>query len=307
MASWTTADIPDQTGRTVVVTGANSGIGLAAAQALVAAGAHVVLACRDLAKGERAAGSITASTTPPARGAAGSAEVRELDLADLSSVGRFAAGLDRPVDVLVNNAGLMAVPEQRTADGFEMQIGTNFLGHFALTGLLLPRISDRVVTLSSLMHRWGRIDLDDLNWERRRYQRWLAYGQSKLADLMFAYELQHRFVAAGSRLRSTAAHPGYAATNLQARTGTVQDRFMALANRVVAQDAAAGALPTLYAATVADLPGGTYVGPGGPGGTRGAPVPVGSSRPSHDRAVQRALWQRAEALTGVSIAVPLRP
>ncbi|MCE0762681.1 oxidoreductase [Pseudonocardia kujensis] len=298
MASWTTADIPDQTGRTVVVTGANSGIGLEAARALVAAGAHVVLACRDPGKGEAAALAISG---------AGSTEVRELDLADLSSVGRFAAGLDRRVDVLVNNAGLMAVPEQRTADGFEMQIGTNFLGHFALTGLLLPRITDRVVTLSSLMHRIGRIDLDDLTWQRRRYQRWLAYGQSKLADLMFAYELQHRFVAAGSLLRSTAAHPGYAATNLQTRTGTVQDRFMAAANRVVAQDAAGGALPTLYAATVPDLPGGTYVGPGGPGETRGAPVPVGSSRASHDRAVQRALWEQAEALTGVSIAVPRRP
>ncbi|WP_433504377.1 oxidoreductase [Pseudonocardia halophobica] len=295
MASWSTADVPDLTGRTVVVTGANSGIGLEAARALAAAGAHVVLACRSTAKGEAAAASLTGST-----------EVRELDLADLSSVGRFAAALDRPVDVLVNNAGLMAVPEQRTADGFEMQIGTNFLGHFALTGLLLPRITDRVVTLSSLMHRIGRIDLDDLNWERRRYQRWLAYGQSKLADLMFAYELQHRFVAAGSLLRSVAAHPGYAATNLQTRTGTVQDRFMAVANRVVAQDAAGGALPTLYAATVPDLPGGTYVGPGGPGETRGAPRPVGSGRASHDRAVQRALWERAEALTGVSIAVPVR-
>lgn len=296
MASWSTADVPDLTGRTVVVTGANSGIGLEAARALAAAGAHVVLACRNTAKGEAAAASLTGST-----------EVRELDLADLSSVGRFAADLDRPVDVLVNNAGLMAVPEQRTADGFEMQIGTNFLGHFALTGLLLPRITDRVVTLSSLLHRIGRIDLDDLNWERRRYQRWLAYGQSKLADLMFAYELQHRFVAAGSLLRSVAAHPGYAATNLQTRTGTVQDRFMAIGNRVVAQDAAGGALPTLYAATVPDLPGGTYVGPGGPGGTRGAPGPVGSSRASHDRGVQRALWARAEALTGVSIAVPVRP
>jgi NAD(P)-dependent dehydrogenase (short-subunit alcohol dehydrogenase family) len=299
MASWTTADIPDQTGRTVVVTGANSGIGLEAVRALATAGAHVVLACRNTAKGEQAAATVTA--------VAGSTEVRELDLADLSSVGRFAAGLDRQVDVLVNNAGLMAVPELRTADGFEMQIGTNFLGHFALTGLLLPRITDRVVTVSSLMHRMGRIDLDDLAWQRRRYHRWLAYGQSKLADLMFAYELQHRFVAAGSLLRSMAAHPGYAATNLQARTGTVQDQVMRVLNGIIAQDAAGGALPTLYAATVPDLPGGTFVGPGGAGGTRGAPVPVGSSRASHDRTVRRALWERAEALTGVSIAVPVRP
>jgi NAD(P)-dependent dehydrogenase (short-subunit alcohol dehydrogenase family) len=288
MGNWTAADMASQAGRTVVVTGANSGIGLVAARELARAGARVILAVRDAVKGAQAAAGMT-----------GTVEVRRLDLADLASVAGFASAVDHPVDVLVNNAGLMAVPHRRTADGFEMQLGTNFLGHFALTGLLLPRITDRVVTLSSFMHRLGRIDLDDLNWERRRYQRWPAYGQSKLADLMFAYELQRRFVAAGSRLRSMAAHPGYAATNLQSRTESVQDQVMGLFNRIAAQSPDDGALPTLYAATEPDLAGGTYVGPGGPGEMWGAPRPVGSSAASHDRAVARALWERAAALTGV--------
>jgi NAD(P)-dependent dehydrogenase (short-subunit alcohol dehydrogenase family) len=293
MAAWTPADIGDQSGRTFVITGANSGIGLEAARALVHAGAHVVLAVRDTEKGEQAAGDIGA-------GAGGTSEIRRLDLADLSSVRAFATGLDGPVDVLINNAGLMAVPERRTVEGFEMQIGTNFLGHFALTGLLLDTITDRVVTLSSLAHRMGSIDLSDLNWRRRRYQRWLAYGQSKLADLMFAYELEHRFVAAGSPLRSMAAHPGYSATNLQGRTESVQDMAMGVLNKVIAQGPEMGAQPTLYAATVPDLPGGTLVGPSGFGEMSGPPVPVGSSAASHDRAVQAALWDLAVELTGVT-------
>jgi NAD(P)-dependent dehydrogenase (short-subunit alcohol dehydrogenase family) len=291
MGQWSAADIAPQTGRTVVVTGANSGIGLAATRELVRAGAHVVMAVRDTAKGEAAAATL--------RGLPGRAEVRPLDLADLVSVHKFAAGVDSPVDVLVNNAGLMAVPLRRTADGFEMQTGTNFLGHFALTGLLLPQLTDRIVTLSSLAHRLGGLDVADLNWERRRYQRWLAYGQSKLADLMFAYELQRRFVAGGSLLRSMAAHPGYAATNLQSRTESVQDHLMGVFNRVLAQSADGGALPTLYAATEPDLPGGSYVGPGGLGEVSGAPRPVASSAASHDRAVARALWDRAVELTDV--------
>jgi NAD(P)-dependent dehydrogenase (short-subunit alcohol dehydrogenase family) len=161
----------------------------------------------------------------------------------------------------------------------------------------LPQVTDRVVTMSSFLHRIGRIELSDLNWERRRYRRWLAYGQSKLANLMFAYELQHRLLAAGSSVRSMAAHPGYAATNLQGRTGTVQDRFTGLVNAVAAQSAEMGALPELFAATVVDLPGGTYVGPGGPGEMRGHPRPVGSSGRSHDRVVQRELWAASEQLT----------
>jgi NAD(P)-dependent dehydrogenase (short-subunit alcohol dehydrogenase family) len=233
----------------------------------------------------------------------GSTEVRALDLADLSSVRAFADGTSTPIDVLVNNAGLRAVPERRTTDGFEMQIGTNFLGHFALTGLLLDRIGDRVVTLSSLVHRFGSIDLTDLNWRRRRYQRWLAYGQSKLADLMFAYELEHRFVASGSPLRSVAAHPGYSATNLQSRTESFQDALMGIGNKLMAQTAEMGARPALYAATVSDLPGGSYVGPDGWGEAAGNPVPVGSTVASHDRDVQRRLWDTAVELTGVSPTV----
>jgi NAD(P)-dependent dehydrogenase (short-subunit alcohol dehydrogenase family) len=298
MAPWTSADIPDQTGRTIVVTGANSGLGLAAARALVAHGADVVLACRNTDKGEQAAAEISRDGVP------GTATVEELDLADLASVRKFAARLDGPVATLINNAGLMAIPEQRTTEGFEMQFGTNVLGHFALTGLLLDRITDRVVFLSSLAHRLGRIRLDDLNWQRRRYQRWLAYGQSKLADLMIAYELEHRFVAAGSSLRAMAAHPGYSATNLQSRTESIQDAIMGVANRIVAQGPEMGALPELYAATVPDLPGGLFVGPDGWGESYGHPIPVGSTAASHDREVQAALFTACEELTGVTVQVP---
>ncbi|WP_224391437.1 oxidoreductase [Pseudonocardia sp. ICBG1293] len=288
-APWTTADIPPQQGRTVIVTGATSGLGLETTRALVHVGARVVLAVRDTTRGEQIAAEL-----------GGAASVRRLDLADLTSVREFAAGFEGTADVLVNNAGLMAVPFSRTTDGFETQLGVNFLGHFALTGLLADRITDRVVTLSSVMHRIGRIDLDDLNFERRRYERWTAYGQSKLACLMFAYELEHRFVAAGSRLRSTAAHPGYAATNLQSRTESFQDALMGVLNTLFAQSGAAGALPALFAATVPDLPGGAYIGPDGIGEARGNPRPVGSTAASHDRRVQRALWERAEELTRVT-------
>ena len=285
---WTAADIADQSGRTFVVTGANSGLGEVTAARLAAAGAHVVLACRNVEKGERAAARMT-----------GSVVVRALDLADLASVRAFADATPEPIDVLVNNAGVMAVPQARTADGFESQIGTNHLGHFALTGLLLPRITDRVVTLSSGAHRFGRIDLDDLNWDRRRYRAWQAYGQSKLANLSFAFELQRRCAAAGSPLRSMAAHPGYAATELQSHTETVLDTVMGLANRVFAQSAAMGALPTLYAATVPDLPGGSYVGPDWPGELRGHPHLVGSTSAARDETTARSLWELSEKLTGV--------
>lgn len=290
--AWTTADIPPQQGRTAVVTGANSGLGLATARALVHAGARVVLAVRDVAKGEAVAAEL-----------GGAASVRRLDLADLTSVREFAAGIEDPVDVLVNNAGLMAVPRGRTADGFETQIGTNYLGHFALTGLLLDRITDRVVTLSSLAHGFGRIRLDDLNFEAGRYERWLAYGQSKLACLMFAYELEYRFTAAGSPLRSMAAHPGFASTNLQGRTESFQDGPVAFVTRLFGQSGEDGALPTLYAATVPDLPGGMYIGPDGVGEVRGHPRPVGSSAASHDRDVRRELWDLSEELTEVGFPV----
>jgi NAD(P)-dependent dehydrogenase (short-subunit alcohol dehydrogenase family) len=288
VSRWTADDVPDQTGRTIVVTGANSGLGAAAAEVLARRGATVVLACRNTAKGEAAAARMTGAVT-----------VRKLDLADLASVREFAAATPR-LDVLVNNAGVMAVPLQRTADGFEMQLGTNFLGHFALTGLLLPRITDRVVTVSSPAHRPGRIDLADLNWETRRYRPWLAYCQSKLADLMFAYELDRRLRARGSAVRSVAAHPGYAATGLQAHTGSrFMDGLMAVGNRLFAQSAAAGALPTLYAATMPDVVGGEYFGPSGPGEMRGYPRRVGSSKASRDGTVASRLWERATELTGV--------
>ena len=285
---WTTADIPDQTGRTIVVTGANSGLGAATASALAAKGATVVLACRTVSKGEAAAATMT-----------GNVSVARLDLADLSSVRAFAEA-SGPVDVLVNNAGVMAVPKSRTADGFETQIGTNFLGHFALTGLLLSKISTRVVTLSSGMHRMGKINLADLNWQSRRYGRWAAYGQSKLADLIFAMELQRRLVAHGSAVASLAAHPGYAATELQSHTQSVQDRVMALGNTIIAQSADMGALPTLYAATSPDAVGGAYYGPDGIGELRGYPKVAGMSGSARDEALAAKLWLTAEDLTGVS-------
>ncbi|CCH77681.1 Retinol dehydrogenase 13 [Nostocoides japonicum T1-X7] len=290
MGEWTAADIPDQSGRVFVVTGANSGIGLAAATELARKGAHVVLACRNRAKAEEAA-----------RGIPGSHEVRDLDLADLDSVRAFADGVsDWRIETLIDNAGIMNVPLARTPQGHESQLATNVLGHFLLTNLLLPRLTDRVVWLTSMLHHAGTIHLDDLDMERRHYNGWIAYAQSKLADLMLAYELQRRLIGAGSPLRSMAAHPGYAATNLQQRSGTWQDHVSAAMNRVpfIAQPAEGGALPTLYAATVPDLPGGSLIGPGGFLQQRGAPRTVGSSRASHDRDVAAALWARCEELTG---------
>ncbi|HEY0373973.1 MAG TPA: oxidoreductase [Amnibacterium sp.] len=295
MTSASSFAVPDQTGRTVVVTGANSGIGFETSRRLAVAGAHVVLACRDVDRGHRAAERIDGST-----------EVREIDTGSLASVRAFADGFDRPLDVLINNAGIMAVDEARSTDGFELQLATNYLGAFALTGLLLDRLTDRVVMLSSQAHRMGRIALDDLNWSRRRYSRWGAYGQSKLADLMFAYDLQHRFTAAGSRLRAVAAHPGTASTNLTRGLHMppwVEAISVAVINGL-GQSADAGALPTLYAATVPDLPGASYIGPSGAGEMRGGPVVVGSSRSSHNRDVQRLLTDEAERLTGVTIRVP---
>jgi NAD(P)-dependent dehydrogenase (short-subunit alcohol dehydrogenase family) len=279
-------ELARQDGRTFVVTGANSGLGASAARELARAGAHVVLACRNVDKGKAAA-----DTMP------GDVEVRQLDLADLSSVRAFAADCP-PLDVLINNAGVMAVPHDTTADGFELQIGTNHLGHFALTGLLLPKISDRVVTLSSNAHRIGRIHLEDLNWERRTYHRWPAYAQSKLANLLFAYELNRRLVAIRSPLRSVAAHPGYAATELGEHTGSLLSRIIRLGDRILAQPAEHGALATLHAAT-ADIPGGTYIGPDRFLELRGQPVTVRSSPASHDPDVAGRLWDLSERLTGI--------
>ena len=293
---WTADDLPDLTHRTAVVTGATSGLGLATARALARAGAEVVLAVRDTGRGDTVAADIGGRTL-----------VRRLDLADLASVRCFAEGMLADVvavDVLVDNAGVMAVPEGRTRDGFELQIGTNHLGHFALTNLLLPVIRDRVVVVSSQTHRIGRLRLDDLNIERRRYQRWTAYAQSKLANLLFVLELDRRLAAAGSPVRALAAHPGYAATGLQSHTGTtLQHAAMALLNKVVGQSAETGALSTLYAATQ-DLPGGSYVGPSGVFEARGHPRLVGRSAAATDAEAARALWELSEKLTGVRFPWP---
>ncbi|MGW1282841.1 oxidoreductase [Streptomyces sp. NPDC002586] len=287
---WNVTHLPDFSGRTAVITGANSGLGLVTAEALARAGAHVVFAVRDLARGGAAAARVSGST-----------EVRRLDLADLDSVREFADAWDRPLDLLINNAGVMMLPEQRTKQGFEMQFGTNHLGHFALTNLLLPQVTDRVVTLASGLHRAGDgvIHFEDVNL-RGRYTPTRAYAQSKLANLLFTLELQRRLTEAGSPVRALAAHPGYAATNLQSHHANPLARaFMAVANKVFAQSDKAGALPTLYAASQ-DLPGASYVGPAGLGEMRGAPTLVGRSAAAGDPEAARRLWTLSEELTGVA-------
>jgi len=289
MSGFTTADIQDLTGQTVIVTGASSGIGVETASALAAHGARVILAVRDKDKGQRVADRLPGAT-----------EVRLLDLASLDSVRAFAGAWDGPVDILINNAGVMIPPLSRTADDFELQFGTNHLGHFALTLLLLPSITTRVVTVSSSAHLAGRIDFDDLNWERKKYSRWRSYGQSKLANLLFTAELQRRLSEAGSPVRALAAHPGYAATNLQSQSGSrLLEALMSVGNRTIAQDAAGGALPTLMAAT-APLPGNTFVGPTKLGGARGAPAPCSRSKAASDPQVAARLWTVSEQLTGVT-------
>ena len=288
---WTSADIPDQTGRTFVVTGANAGIGLATTAALTGSGARVIMACRNPDKAEAARATLPAASRDLAR-------VRRLDLADLDSVAGFVA---ERVDVLINNAGLMNIPHALTAQGHEMQFGVNTLGHHALTAQLAPHLTDRVVWLGSLAHLWGRIDTDDLSMERRGYRPLAAYGNSKLGCLMLAYEWQRRFDRAGSGLRSVAAHPGYTATELIRRSDRrVADRVFQLGNSIpgVGLTPEQGALPVLYAATVPDIAGGAYVGPDRLGGLRGYPEIARSSRRSHDRAVAADLWQRCSDMVG---------
>jgi NAD(P)-dependent dehydrogenase (short-subunit alcohol dehydrogenase family) len=296
MPTFSTSSIPDMTGRTVIVTGANSGIGRAAATALAQHGAHVVLAVRNTDKGQAAASQMTGST-----------EVRRLDLASLESVREFAAGWSDPIDILINNAGIMIPPLSRTADGFELQFGTNHLGHFALTNLLLPHVTGRVVSVASGAHRMGSIDFDDLNWERKSYKAWRAYGQSKLSNLLFTAELQRRLAAAGSEVIANAAHPGYSATNLQSHSeNRLMEVLMVIGNRVIAQDDKGGALPTLYAA-VADVPGNSYAGPSGFMEGRGAPELVGRSKEALDEGVARRLWDVSEQLTGVRFPLTAQP
>ena len=297
---WDASRIPDQTGRAAVVTGANSGLGLVTARELARAGAQVVLACRNLEKGRAALADVGRAATGPAP------ELEELDLASLDSVRAFGERFRSKhdgLDVLVNNAGVMAPPRRRTADGFELQFGTNHLGHFALTELLLPsmegREDARVVTLSSNAHKFGRIAFGNLSGDRR-YFRWRAYGQSKLANLLFALELDRRLRASGSTVKSLAAHPGYAATNLQSAAAPLFDRLvMKLSDAVVAQNDEMGALPQLYAATEPGLEGGTYIGPDGPGEQRGYPKPVKPNGAARDGRTARRLWEVSEELTGV--------
>ena len=302
---WTSDDIPDQSGRTALVTGANSGLGLQTAKALAAAGATVLLGCRSA---ERAADAVAEirSEAPAA-----TVEVVELDLADLSSVEAAAstvAARPEPLDLLINNAGVMVPPRRETRDGFELQFGTNHLGHFALTGRLLDKLlaadGPRVVTVSSVAHRAGKLDFDDLNWERS-YSRWPAYGRSKLANLLFTLELSKRAAAAGTALTAAASHPGYAATNLQTAgislgpVGTLLKPVMRIGNLLLAQSDEMGALPTLYAATAPDVVSGDYYGPDGLGEQRGHPTRVGrTSRASNEEDAKR-LWEVSEELTGV--------
>jgi NAD(P)-dependent dehydrogenase (short-subunit alcohol dehydrogenase family) len=305
MTRWTTTDMPDQTGRTVLVTGANSGLGLRTAEALAAKGAQVLMGCRDATRGETARSEVAAGATGPAP------EVVPLDLADLGSVRDAAQSVAEAVerlDVLVNNAGVMAMPLRRTVDGFELQFATNHLGHYALTGRLLPVLrratGPRVVTVSSNMHRMGRNDWSDPNWERRRYLGWPAYGQSKLANLLFTRELARRAQEAGSSLVAVAAHPGNSATHLvAARTDASGNRLvgqlMTWGNRLIAQSDSAGALPQLYAATMPDVISGEYFGPDRLFQLRGNPTRVGSSAEARDDEAARSLWQLSEELTGV--------
>ena len=301
---FTESSIPDLAGRTILVTGANSGIGFEAARMLAARGAHVVLACRDASKADDARRRIRDAH------AAASVERLELDLASLKSVRAaaeaFRAGHER-LDVLVNNAGVMALPFRRTADGFEMQLGTNHLGHFALTGRLIDRLTatpgSRVVNVSSGAHHFGRIDFEHWN-DESRYRRWPAYGQSKLANLLFTFELARRLDAAGSGCISVAAHPGAASTGLPMVAPAMEGkRVLTFLTRVgtplVTQSAAQGALPTVRAAVDPEARSGDYYGPTGPLEMRGYPEKVRSSRRSRDPELAARLWALSTDLTGV--------
>ena len=300
MARWTFDDIPDQSGRTAIVTGANTGIGLETARMLAQKGARVVLACRTPEKGEAAARSIAADRPT------GSATFAPLDLSDLDSVAAFASAIAAAhtrLDLLVNNAGVMVPPLGRTKQGFELQFGTNHLGHFALAARLFPLLERtagaRVVVVSSTAQNLGRIDFDDLNWQRRPYSAWPAYGQSKLANMMFALELSRRLVEARSALRVTAAHPGWTATDLQRTSGVV--RFL---NPLFAMKPRDGALPTLRAATDPAAESGSYWGPSRFGELNGPPARARISERAKDEIVGKRLWDESERLTKVAFALP---
>jgi NAD(P)-dependent dehydrogenase (short-subunit alcohol dehydrogenase family) len=313
---WTAADVPSQAGRTAVITGGNTGIGFETARVLAERGASVVLACRDPAKAKAAAARIADGARRAGDGGPDASTARpgistiRLDLASLASVREAADELrDRyaGIDLLINNAGVMDTPHGTTEDGFELQLGVNHLGHFALTGLLLDRMlhvsGARIVTVSSLNHTDGRIDFDDLQSERR-YRRTAAYAQSKLANLLFTYELDRRLTAAGAQASASAAHPGFTRTELgRSLPGWLVVPYQ-ITRLTMAHSAAKGALPTLRAATDPDAPGGGYYGPAG--GERGFPERVSSHERSHDEQVQRRLWEESQRLTGVSYAALAR-
>lgn len=310
MNNWTVNDIPDLRGRVALVTGANSGLGLETTRALATHGAHVIMAARNLDKGRRAEAEIK-QTVPGA-----SIEVVSLDLASLASVRELATSVSQThdrLDLLFNNAGIMAIPRQETQDSFEMQFGTNHLGHFALTGLLLPKLvatlGSRVVTTTSIARIAGRIHFDDLQ-RQRSYSRWGAYGQSKRANMLFAFELQTRFTAAGVSTISVAAHPGGSKTNLPGTSMTLSnsriDRFyFATIAQLMSQSALMGALPQLYAGTGSHISGGELVGPGGFATMRGYPKVDRHARKEYDRSTAACLWEVSEELTGVKY--DLRP
>ena len=303
---WTVNDVPDQTGKVAIVTGANSGLGFETTRGLARKNATVIMACRDLKKGDAALEKIRREF-PDAK-----VELMKLDLADLDSVRQFAENFKQHysrLDLLINNAGIMAIPFRQTKQGFEMQFGTNHLGHFALTGLLLPLMLEtpggpRVVTTSSGMHMLGDLNFADLNWSKG-YTPYKAYGRSKLANLLFTYELQRRLDAQSEKVLSVASHPGYAATNLQTARAIMEgkpfnEKMALLGNRLFAQSAEMGALPTLYAATAPEVKGGQYFGPGGLVGMRGYPKVVGSSKKSQNPELAAKLWAVSEEFTGVN-------
>ncbi len=283
MARWTAADLPDLSGRTVLVTGASRGIGLVTARELGRAGARVVLGVRDPARGRAAVAGLP-----------GEHDVRRLDVADLASVHAFAGSWSGPLDVLVNNAGVMDTPAARTADGLELQTATNHTGPFALTTLLLPHITDRVVSVTSQLHRLARLDVADLDWRSRPYRSMQAYEDSKLAQVLFSFELQRRLTASGSAVRSLLAHPGIARTSLVDHSWSRVVMWLG----PLLNDVEHAALPTLFAATQ-DLPGNTYVGPDGPLGVKGHPAVGRPAAKGLDAATARDLWAATEALTGV--------
>jgi NAD(P)-dependent dehydrogenase (short-subunit alcohol dehydrogenase family) len=288
---WTAADLPSLSGRTVVITGASSGLGAITARELGRAGARVVMAVRDTSKGRSVAGPIPGKT-----------EVLRLDLRNLASIRKFAESWTGDIDVLINNAGVMYAPEGRTSDGFELHIGTNHLGHFALTNLLLPHLTGRVVTLTSNLASRGEIDLADLNWERRPYKAAQAYSDSKQANILFTDELQRRLARTGSPVRAISAHPGVAKTSLISHAGGFAGTMNKLVVGVIAQSAEHGAWPTLFAATQ-DLPGGSFVGPRGPGHLRGYPELAKAPKSAEDAGLAARLWSLSAHLTGTDVTI----